>query len=441
MSDSSSTNKPSTDASGNKPSTATAATATATAATATAAAAAATKSTTTDASGNKLTANSNINTNTTFDLNKTLEEAFNKSNIVFLLWFLAIYFILYFLISLFTKPSNSQTAASGASSAVGSIADIIVFLLLIIYIGALTFSSSPEQNQKNIEQFGTTFKTYLQDPYSLLSLFLFMLVFYLVIYILGISMGEKSKPISIWLIENIAILLFVILVICDFFKYVLGIDLVKPISDKIADWWKNTDSGKTTKTDLSGNVAVHAAATTTTATATSSSTCTNKPQKIPGAEVFNIANNLYTYDDAQAICKAYGARLATYDDIEQAYNDGGEWCNYGWSDNQMAFFPTQKATWENLQKTKNHKNDCGRPGINGGYFDNPNIRFGVNCYGKKPKPSQSELSMMEYNKNQQYAKTPEERAIDEKVKYWQENASSLLNVNSFNTNKWSERNG
>jgi hypothetical protein len=47
--------------------------------------------------------------------------------------------------------------------------------------------------------------------------------------------------------------------------------------------------------------------------------------------------------------------------------------------------------------------------------------------------------MMEYNKNQQYAKTPEERAIDEKVKYWQDNAAKLLNVNAFNTNKWSEQ--
>jgi hypothetical protein len=432
MTDSSSTNTPSTDASGNKPATSTDASGNK-------------PTTATDASGNKFTANSNIKTNTTtFDLNKTLEEAFNKSNIVFLLWFLAIYFILYFLISLFTKPSNSETASSGASSAVGSIADIIVFLLLIMYIGALTFSSSPEQNQKNIEEFGTSFKTYLEDPYSLLSLFLFMLIFYLVIYILGISMGEKSKPISIWLIENVAILLFVILIICDFFKYALGIDLVKIVADKITDWWKNTDSGKTTTTtktdvsgnkDLSNNVLVHGA----TATATPTQKCSNKPEKIPGAEVFNIANNMYTYDDAQAICKSYGARLATYDDIEQAYNDGGEWCNYGWSDNQMAFFPTQKATWENLQKTKNHKNDCGRPGINGGYFDNPNIRFGVNCYGKKPKPSQNELSMMEYNKNQQYAKTPEERAIDEKVKYWQENSAKLLNVNAFNMNKWSEQ--
>ena len=29
-------------------------------------------------------------------------------------------------------------------------------------------------------------------------------------------------------------------------------------------------------------------------------------------------------------------------------------------------------------------NNCGRPGVNGGYFDNPNIKFGVNCYGQKP---------------------------------------------------------
>ena len=33
----------------------------------------------------------------------------------------------------------------------------------------------------------------------------------------------------------------------------------------------------------------------------------------------------------------------------------------------------------------NRKDVCGLPGINGGYIDNPNIRFGVNCYGYKPK--------------------------------------------------------
>jgi len=69
-------------------------------------------------------------------------------------------------------------------------------------------------------------------------------------------------------------------------------------------------------------------------------------------EVFNISNNLYTFDDAKNVCGSYGARLANYDEIENAYNNGAEWCNYGWSDGQMAFFPTQKDTWSVLQRTK-----------------------------------------------------------------------------------------
>ena len=59
-------------------------------------------------------------------------------------------------------------------------------------------------------------------------------------------------------------------------------------------------------------------------------------------QVFNIPGNYYTYDNAKALCSAYGADLASYDQIEKAYNNGAEWCNYGWSANQLALFPTQK---------------------------------------------------------------------------------------------------
>ena len=77
--------------------------------------------------------------------------------------------------------------------------------------------------------------------------------------------------------------------------------------------------------------------------------------------------------------------MATYDQIEASYKNGGEWCNYGWSEGQMAYFPTQKDTWNSLQENPDTKNVCGRPGINGGYIDNPYIHFGANCYGIKPK--------------------------------------------------------
>jgi archaellum component FlaG (FlaF/FlaG flagellin family) len=52
---------------------------------------------------------------------------------------------------------------------------------------------------------------------------------------------------------------------------------------------------------------------------------------LPGKkEVFNIADNKYTYSDAEPLCKAFGAELATYDQVKEAWNNGADWCNYGW---------------------------------------------------------------------------------------------------------------
>lgn len=102
-------------------------------------------------------------------------------------------------------------------------------------------------------------------------------------------------------------------------------------------------------------------------------------------EVFYIAGNDYTYDDAPAVCAAYGADLASYDQLMEAYSAGAEWCGYGWSKGGMALFPTQDSTWSILQGEADNskRTGCGRPGVNGGYFD-PKTKFGVNCYGTKP---------------------------------------------------------
>ena len=131
-----------------------------------------------DNSGNNVSsANSNIKTDTVFDLNSSINEIFTKSNAALLIWFLVIYFVLYFLITLFTTPSNSQTVTSSSTSRIGNIMDIIIFLFLILYISATFISSTPDQNQKTVEHLGTNFKTYLEDPYSLLSLFFFICIF------------------------------------------------------------------------------------------------------------------------------------------------------------------------------------------------------------------------------------------------------------------------
>lgn len=152
-------------------------------------------------------------------------------------------------------------------------------------------------------------------------------------------------------------------------------------------------------------------------------------------QVFNIPENNYIYSDAKAVCKAYGARLATYKELEEAYGKGAEWCNYGWSEDQMALFPTQEKTWNELQKIEGHENDCGRPGINGGFMENPNLKFGVNCYGYKPKINKVEKELMENDSI--YPKTKKDIAMEERVEYWKNKLNEII-VSPFNHNKWSK---
>jgi len=105
----------------------------------------------------------------------------------------------------------------------------------------------------------------------------------------------------------------------------------------------------------------------------------------PLQEVFFVSQQKYTYDEAPAVCAVYNSELATYDQVSEAFSKGAEWCGYGWTLGGMALFPTQEKTWARLQQEIDveKKTKCGRPGVNGGYFD-PKTKFGVNCYGVKP---------------------------------------------------------
>ena len=151
-------------------------------------------------------------------------------------------------------------------------------------------------------------------------------------------------------------------------------------------------------------------------------------------QVYHIPGNKYTFDDARAVCKAYGNRLANYKEIENAYQNGADWCSYGWSEDQMALFPTQMERWERLQKIEGHENDCGRPGINGGYIANPKVRFGVNCYGYRPKITAQEAEMM---KNiPLFPKTQKELDFQKRIEYWKNKIANIV-VAPFNNNNWS----
>jgi hypothetical protein len=153
------------------------------------------------------------------------------------------------------------------------------------------------------------------------------------------------------------------------------------------------------------------------------------------SEVYNVSNNIYTYHDAKAVCRALGSRMANLEEVKGALKNGGEWCNYGWTDGQLALYPTQRSSWKKLQKgPKNRRNDCGMPGINGGYFMNPDLRFGANCYGIKPESKAGDKGLLGYNPD--YI-TEEEQKLQEKIDQYRKNVDSLT-IMPFNRQSWSK---
>ena len=108
-------------------------------------------------------------------------------------------------------------------------------------------------------------------------------------------------------------------------------------------------------------------------------------------EVFLIYNKV-NYLQAKELCKVYSGRLATKDDLEEAFKDGANWCTWGWLDGERIGYPVQETFWSFIEKK--HKGHCGpTAGIN--IIDNidPLKVYSVTCYGKKPKKSKNDIDL------------------------------------------------
>ena len=259
--------------------------------------------------------------------------------------------------------------------------------------------------------------TYILNPMVFIIIFLIIVAYYVFSssYVnrsngLGNTSSSSESGINIMSIIIIAIL--IVLVIINAFEYFFSINVTAYIQGLFSP-----------KTQL--DIVIDQSAIS--------------PSPVPTIrfkkQVFNIPGNYYNYNNAKALCKAYGSELASYEQIEKAYNDGAEWCNYGWSSNQLALFPTQQKTYNTLQTISGHENDCGRPGINGGYIANPQVRFGVNCYGNKPKITSEEEELMKTFSP--FPETRQDKVFQKKVDFLKDKVDEIL-VSPFNHNTWGQ---
>ena len=424
---------------------------------------------------------------------------FTRETFTLLMWALAIYIIIYFGSSIFSK--RDVVTESSDQLLYSQSVDIVLFGLLIIFIIAGYYSLNQNDRSNLLGWFIRWTREFFDNPNTIIEAGIFTLVFFAIVYLFRIPMTPEAKPVFIHLIEAKIWIVFASLFVVLFFKYVLGIPImdilfgnqfvqklqnlpsrrsspgsnssrggIAGFFDRISQNMKNdfglnntpspTTSSATTSSATTKPLSTTTSSSTTTPSSTTASSFSPGGLKRPGGsntpggsnapggnpyydspksgteEVFNISENIYTYKDAKGVCAAYNAKLATYDQIEEAYNNGGEWCNYGWSEGQMIYYPTQKSTWDDLQNSEDTMLNCGRPGINGGRVHDPNKEFGVNCYGKKPSMSLAEQQLMKANADSLKPKKKPDQELDAITNKWRDKMDKIQ-LNSFSKDKWS----
>jgi hypothetical protein len=399
-----------------------------------------------------------------------LKVIFEYETLYLIFWVVAGYFIIYSFLSFFFNYDS-----------LGYVFNLMILSVLLILFLIYKFFESDSDTKDDLHANIDNFLKFFEDKYNVLYLALGILMVHIIVKVLKIPSEPDSKP---TLLNGLETLLYILLVLVLFvlgFKEILDVSLTDELrkrvkmedtseekdtddtgddsagddsagDDSAGDDLAGTDLAGTdlAGTDLAGTDLAGSDLTGSDLTSSGQPgmlrNATSYGEQImnniqnqyaqldllgDGNEVFNIGGNHYTYDDAEAICKSFDAELANYDQLEDAYRRGGEWCNYGWSKNQMALFPTQKATWSKLQENEKSKHNCGRPGINGGYMANPALRFGVNCYGKKPAKRDTDFGPV----NMTYV-SPEEEKAKTQAEFWK-SQHDKMRLNQYDRDRWS----
>ena len=172
------------------------------------------------------------------------------------------------------------------------------------------------------------------NPVFLIILAIVIILFYTLFSFTSSNSGEGSDNINYNYLEIIIWSIFLVLIILNAITYFYSYDLDANLSNIFTSKpelklgitsQQNNKRRKGNDNDSKDNDSKD-----------------NDTNNTSSKQVYHIPGNSYTYKDAKSICKLHNATLASINQIEDAYKSGGEWCSFGWSDNQLALYPTQK---------------------------------------------------------------------------------------------------
>jgi hypothetical protein len=86
-------------------------------------------------------------------------------------------------------------------------------------------------------------------------------------------------------------------------------------------------------------------------------------------QVYHIFQNAYTFKEAQEECAKRASTLANPNQLQNSFDSGANWCNWGWSTDGDAYMP-------------NRDPKCNKKiGLINAKQVDKSMKIGVNCYG------------------------------------------------------------
>ena len=148
----------------------------------------------------------------------------------------------------------------------------------------------------------------------------------------------------------------------------------------------------------------------------------------PKKEVYLVSNNIFSKSEVPKVCNGlFNGTVATKEQLNESYNNGANWCNYGWDSTGQAYYPLQDDT---------NKSSCeGTKGLNGGKMPSDDIKLGALCYGVKPEDGKySNLTKIKQDS------TFSEGDLIMLENYRKKLANGGIKITPFNNNSWSRWN-
>jgi hypothetical protein len=150
-------------------------------------------------------------------------------------------------------------------------------------------------------------------------------------------------------------------------------------------------------------------------------------------EVFHVPNQRFTFEEAKAFCRALGVRMATLNEVKKAYLRGAQWATMGWTDGQLGLYVLQP------HYVRRHPG-AGEIGVNGGFFKNPEVRMGINCFGVKPQPDPSRIEYSYSELDDEVVEVDENGVVvvgGKRADYKQMLEDGEIVIGPWNENRWS----